>query len=313
MMSERVMPPYRSMLFVPGHKGDWADKGLASGADALIFDLEDAVPLEEKSYARGVVAETVARFSTAGVTQGIWVRPNSWETGLAGADLAAVVNPLVEGLMLPKIYDERDVLRFDALLDYMERDHGMTPGHTKLLLTLETAQSMASCEILAASNHRVVSMLGATARDGDITRALGFVTTPTGNETLYLRSRIILACRAAGLDHPMCGLWQDIHDLEGLGTFARQNRELGYRGQIVLHPSHVPIVHSIFTPTPEEVAYYRGLVSALAKGEQLGDGAVIYRGQHIDSAHGKTARDWIERWERINVLPGRSPERGSAP
>lgn len=296
------MVPYRSMLFVPGHKETWIDKAVASGADALILDLEDAVPTRDKGTARAVVRAASARLRSTGVEVGIWVRPNSWESGLAGLDLEKVVSPEVDGLFVPKVYDKRDVLRFETLLEHFERMQGIPVGHTKLILTLETAQAMAACEGLAACSPRVVSMLGATARDADITRALGYVYTPSGIETLYLRSKVVLACRAAGLDHPVCGLWQDIHDLSGLETFAQQNRELGYRGQVILHPSHVAPVHAVFTPTQTEVEYYRGMVAAFEEAERVGSGAVMYVGQHIDAAHAKTAKEWLDRWHRIEAM-----------
>lgn len=299
---KKEMAPYRSMLFVPAHKESWIDKAIASGADALILDLEDSVPPQDKESAREIVRVASARLRSAGVRTGLWVRPNAWETGMAGADLAEVVSPNIDGLFVPKIYNERDVMHFETLLEHFERVQGMAVGHTKIILTLETAESMAGCETLAASSSRVVSMLGATARDADITRALGYVFTPSGNETLYLRSKILLACRSAGIEHPLCGLWQDIGDLDGLKGFARQNLELGYRGQVILHPSHVAPVHSVFTPTIEEFEYYKGMVEAFEESEKAGSGAVIYRGQHIDAAHSKTAKEWLDRYHLIEMM-----------
>lgn len=301
-MSREQMAPYRSMLFVPGHKESWVDKAVASGADALILDLEDAVPGQEKLLARRVVRAATERLRTAGVSTGLWVRPNAWETGLAGEDIEAVLNPSLDGLFLPKIYDERDVFRFDVILEHVERKVGMPVGRTKLLLTLETASAMSACETLARSNQRVVSMLGATARDADTARALGYIQTPAGLETLYLRSKVVLACRAAGLDHPVCGLWQDIADLDGLQNFARQNRELGYRGQVILHPSHVGPVHAVFSLSDDEINFYRGMVAAFEQAEEAGNGAVLYQGQHIDAAHAKTAREAVARGERMSAM-----------
>ena len=290
------------MLFVPGHKESWVDKAVASGADALILDLEDAVPDQEKRTARRVVRAATERLRDAGMSTGLWVRPNAWESTLAGEDIEAVLNPAVDGLFLPKIYDQQDVFRFDVILEHVERKLGMPVGHTKLLVTLETASAMADCDTLARCNPRVVSMLGATARDADISRALGYIQTPASLETLYLRSKVVLSCRAAGLDHPVCGLWQDIGDLAGLEGFARQNRELGYRGQVILHPSHVRPVHAVFTPGDEEINFYRGMADAFEQAQQAGDGAVLYQGQHIDAAHAKTAREAVARWQQLSAM-----------
>jgi citrate lyase subunit beta/citryl-CoA lyase len=287
------MKPYRSMLFVPGHKPSWVAKGIASGADALILDLEDSVTIGDKAAARRTVAGSIADVAAQDPGVGVWVRPNSWESGLAGSDLDAVVVDGLHGLFLPKVYTATDVLRFDTLLTHFEVQRGLAAGEIELLVSLETASSMESCADIARASSRVVSMLGATARDADIARALGYRYTDDGLETLYLRSRIVLACRAAGLNHPICGLWQDIGDIDGLVSFATQNRQLGYRGQVIIHPAHAQPVNSVFTPSDEEIQFYRGMITAFDLGEARGDAAVDYEGQHIDYAHVKTAREIV--------------------
>lgn len=247
--------------------------------------------MQDKPDARRAVARSITE-ATAQVDERVdlWVRPNAWESGLAGLDLEEIVVSGLDGLFLPKVYGALDVVRFDTLLTHFELRNGLPEGGIELIVSLETARSMAACEEIATASPRVVSLLGATARDADIARALGYHYTPEGMETLYLRSRIVLACRAAGLDHPLCGLWQDIHDLTGLKAFAEQNAQLGYRGQVLIHPSHVGPVNAVFTPSEEEVAFYRGMVEAFERGEAAGHAAVNYEGQHIDYAHVKTAR-----------------------
>jgi citrate lyase subunit beta / citryl-CoA lyase len=128
-------------------------------------------------------------------------------------------------------------------------------------------------------------------RDADAARAVGYTFTPEGLETLYIRSRVVLESRAAGLEHPICGLWQDIGDLDGLRRFAEQNRGLGYRGQLVIHPSHVPVVTEVFGISASEISFYRGMISAFDAAVAEGRAAVEYAGQHIDYAHVKTARE----------------------
>lgn len=293
------MRPYRSMLFVPGHKTDWVDKALAAGPDALILDLEDSVPAEFKADARAVVAESVRRVRRDGSAVGLWVRVNSWESRLAGADLEEVVVDGLDGVMVPKIYTERDVVRIETLLTHVELRNGVPEGTVEILPLLETAQAMAVCEKIAAASPRVAALLGVTAKDADTARALGYQFTAEGLETLYLRSRIVLASRAAGLDHPLCGLWQDIGDIDGLTRFAAQNRQLGYRGQILIHPSHVAPVNAVFTPSAAEVAFYRGMVEAYERAEAAGHAAVEYEGQHVDHAHVATARELLALAESL--------------
>jgi citrate lyase subunit beta / citryl-CoA lyase len=284
--------PYRSLLFVPAHKDTWVAKALAAGPDAVILDLEDAVPDAEKPRAREVLADSIAEARRTDAGVGIFVRPNSWESRAFAPDLEAAVVPGLDGLLLPKLYGEADVLRFDAVLTYLELQAGIAEGAVELIATLETAESLDACERIARA-PRVVSMLGATARDADVQRAVGYRWTAEGLETLYLRSRVVLACRAAGLSHPVCGLWQDLRDLDGLARFAAANRDLGYRGQVLIHPSHVERVNEVFTPTQEEVAFYRGMIRAFEEAEAAGSAAVDYEGQHVDRAHYLTARETV--------------------
>jgi len=286
--------PYRSMLFVPGHKADWADKAIASGADAIILDLEDSVPAGEKGQARKTVRDTIDRLDAANVRAGVWVRPNSADSGLMGADLECVMTRGLDGLFLPKVFTAREVVGIDAVVSHIEKREGLEPASIGLIITFETAASMAHCEEIAAASPRTASLLGATGPNADVGRELGFEFTPEGLETLYLRSRIVLACRANGLHHPLAGLWQDIADIAGFRRFAEDNRRLGYRGIVLIHPSHVAPANEVFTPTAENVEYYRRMILAFREAEAQGSAAVDFEGQHIDLAHVKTAEGVIE-------------------
>jgi citrate lyase subunit beta/citryl-CoA lyase len=293
------MKPYRSMLFVPGQMTSWVEKGIAAGADALILDLEDAVPADSKQEAREAVVQTIASLRDRETKCDLWVRPNSLDSGLMGVDLEAVVGPGLAGLFLPKIFTPLDVVRADALVTHFERRSGLAPESVRLIVALETASAMAQCEQIATASPRVGSLLGATGPDADVGRALGFEFTPEGLETLYLRSRVVLACRAAGLSHPLCGVWQDLHNIEGFRSFAEDNRQLGYRGILLIHPSHVAPANDVFTPSVETVELYRKLIAAFRGAEAKGSGAVDFQGQHVDLAHVKTAEDVIELAEAI--------------
>jgi citrate lyase subunit beta/citryl-CoA lyase len=287
------------MLFVPGHKPAWVDKGVAAGADALILDLEDSVPGPMKVEARSAVAGTLRTKGGAGAGSDLWVRPNSLVSGLLGADLEAIVGPGLAGLFLPKVFTALDVVRIDAVVAHLEQRNCLGPESIPLIVSLETATSMAHCEDIAAAAPRVGSLLGATGPDADVGRELGFEFTPKGEETLYLRSRIVLACRAAGLHHPLCGVWQDIHDQDGFRTFAEDNRRLGYRGIVVIHPSHVAAANETFTPSAEKVAFYREMIAAFRAAEADGHAAIDFQGQHVDLAHVKTAQGVIDLAEAV--------------
>lgn len=284
------MHPYRSVLFVPGHKPDWARKALAAGADCIVLDLEDSVPDQLKESTRDVVRKTLPELRAAAPNVGLFVRPNSLATKLSGADLEAVVCPELSGLFTPKIKDAADVLRWETLIDWFETRNGA--DGLEMIVPVEMVDAITNCFEIAGASPRVGAMIGPTSEHADIARAVGFRWSPEGSESLYLRSRILLACRQYGL-HALTGLWEDLSNLDGLRTFADYGLQLGFRGQIVIHPSHVPIVNEVFTPSDEEVTYYEELVAAVEKASTEGDGAVRFRGQHIDLAHAEKARDWL--------------------
>ncbi|WP_431908681.1 HpcH/HpaI aldolase/citrate lyase family protein [Amycolatopsis thermoflava] len=281
------MKPYRSLLFVPGHKPSWADKAVRAGAHALILDLEDAVPAGAKDEAREAVASTIDRLAD-GAT-GLVVRVNPLDTEHFGRDVAAVVRPGLTALLLPKVYSRDDIVAFDALVTAAEIDRGLPRGSVGLIPSLETARSLGNVDEIAAA-PRVVSLMAAAAKDADISREVGFTWTQDGLETLYLRSKVVLAARAAGLSHVVLGLWQDVTDLVGLRAFAQANQQLGFGGQVLIHPSHVETVNEVYSPSEAELDRLRRLVAAYEDGAVRGEGAVTFDGEHIDLAHVQNAR-----------------------
>lgn len=284
------MHPYRSVLFVPGHKPEWAHKALAAGADCIVLDLEDSVPADLKEATRDQVRKTLVELRAASQRVGLFVRPNALATKLSGADLEAVVGPELDGLFTPKIRNGVDVLRWDALIDWFETRN--SASGLEMIVPVEMVDAITNCFEIAAASPRVGAMIGPTSEHADIARAVGYRQSPEGSETLYLRSRILLACRQYGL-HPLTGLWEDLENLDGLRCFADYGLQLGFRGEVVIHPSHVAVVNEVFTPSDAEVAYYEDMVATVERAVAEGHGAVRFRGQHIDLAHGDKARDWL--------------------
>ncbi|WP_052336422.1 HpcH/HpaI aldolase/citrate lyase family protein [Nocardioides alkalitolerans] len=290
------MKPYRSILFVPGHRPAWADKAVASGADCVVLDLEDSVPADEKVAARAVVSESITRIRATNPDVGLLVRVNPLATRLTGADLEAVVVPGLDGVFAPKIEKATDVLQYDALLDHFESRNGVTG--LEYIVPVETVQAIQNCREVALASPRVGAMIGPSAEHADIARAVGYEWTPEGLETLYLRSRVLLACREAGI-HAITGLWEDLENLEGLAQFALRGRQLGFRGMIAIHPKHVEIVNETFTPSADDIAFYEGMVAAYEAAAAEGKGALRYRGLHIDKAHYDKAVEWLDRAARF--------------
>jgi citrate lyase subunit beta/citryl-CoA lyase len=297
------MHPYRTVLFVPAHKPDWAFKALAAGADCVVLDLEDSVPHDLKPAARVTARETLPKLRAERPEVGLFVRPNALATKLAGADLEAVVCPELDGIFAPKIKDATDVLRWETMIDWFEarnRAEGL-----EMIVPVEMVDAITNCFEIAAASPRVGAMIGPTSQHADIARAVGYRQSREGSETLYLRSRILLACRQNGL-HPLTGLWEDLADLDGLRQFADYGLQLGFRGMVVIHPTHVPVVHEVFTPSDDEVAYHEQLVATMDRAVAEGQGAVRFRGQHIDLAHADKARDWLAHAQLVRG--GAGPE-----
>jgi citrate lyase subunit beta/citryl-CoA lyase len=293
--------PYRSVLFIPAHKSSWFERAVESGPDAVVFDLEDSVPSELKGQARDNVAGAIKQFSVSHPTLGLFVRVNSLATRLAGRDLSAVVRPGLTGVFTPKVDSARDVIQYDALVDFFESEHDV--DGLEYIVPVETIHGIQNCEEVAAASVRVGAVIGPTAEHADIARAVGFEWSPEGLESLVHRTKILLATRAAGR-HPLTALWERIHDLEGLREFTIQGRKLGFRGQIVLHPSHVPVVNEVFTPARETIDFYRGLVQTYQEAEARGDGAVMYGEIHVDKAHADKAEEWLARVDELAGLNG---------
>lgn len=293
------MKPTRSALFTPGHRKGWAEKAVAAGADAVFLDLEDSVPADMKAETRHMVAETITEIRKTNADVGLYVRLNALETGMMGDDLEVVAIEGCSGFLLPKTYGARDVVSAEALVDHYERRNGVTAGSLEFILSLETAQAYAECEKMITASPRSATLFAGTARDADVSRSIGFDFTPDGFETLYLRSRAVLATRAAGKNFPIVGLWQDLKDDDGAWKFARDNKALGFRGMVAIHPKHVAIANEVFMPSESEVVFYQGMIDAFDAGLKQGLAAVSYEGMHIDLAHVKTAKEVIAMYETL--------------
>ncbi|HEY7365890.1 MAG TPA: CoA ester lyase [Methylomirabilota bacterium] len=285
------MTPSRSALFVPGNRAEWITKAVSSGADTLILDLEDSVPDREKAAARETVKAGVKMLRAKG--QACAVRINAFATGLTLDDLEGVLCPELERILLPKVETAADLDQLDALLTHLERRLGIPDGQVETPLGCETAQAMRNVYEIATRCRRVKRVSLAAGPGGDAARAIGYQWSREGMETLFLRSKVVLDARAAGIQYPTISSWWNIKDLEGLERDARWNRSLGYRGQTVMHPSHVPIVNRVFTPTADEIAFHQGLIQAMEAAERQGIAAVTYQGDMVDEAMVKTSRELL--------------------
>jgi citrate lyase subunit beta/citryl-CoA lyase len=291
--------PIRSLLFVPGNRGDWVESARRSGADAVVFDLEDAVPVSEQEAARRVVADAVEQYGASAPRLMVRIGPPG--TAAAEADLEAVVRPGIGGIMMPLVTSPEEVRQVAARLDRLEAERGIEAGSTVIMPLVETAQAARMSYEIATSTPRVAYMGGGTSRQGDLARSLGYQWTPEGTETLMMRSWVLMNVRAAGVAYPVSGMWSVLDDMDGLRAFAKQTRMLGYTGIMVIHPSHVPVANEVFTPTAADVLRWREVIQAMRSAQADGRGAIRFHGELLDEAHVKTAELGLALASRLSV------------
>lgn len=303
------VPPLRSVLFAPGSNAGAVERALASGADAVVLDLEEPeTPMTDAVRERAHAVSGAVLQARAGSEEGdgprIFARVRTASSGGAFADLRVLVGSALAGVLVPKIEGPEDVVAMDALLLAAEVEAGRPRGATWLYPILETAAGLRLAWEIAMASPRVAYMGGAISRFGDIHQALGYRWTAEGRETLFVRSKVLLDVKAAGIRYPVSGMWGGASDdLEGLRAFAGELRALGYYGMMLGDPAHVPLVHEIFTPTAEEVAYWADLVRLGDAAAKTGEGPILYgdpsqgEGHEVHLAHVESARLNLE-WAR---------------
>lgn len=275
------MGALRTLLYVPGHRERMVDRALgpggsaATGADAVILDLEDAVPEPEKPAARALVAR-VLRGSPSGPPLRL-VRVNGLGSPAHDEDLAQVVGPGLDGVVLPKTGSGDDV-RF--LIDCIDRLAPDAAGNIQVLPLIESALGVERAFEIASASPRVLGLMFG-AEDYALDLGLSDDRSGGARDFVYARSAIVNAAIAA--DRPAIdGVWTSVEDLDGLAKEATQARRLGFRGKSLIHPSHLDIVNATFRPTADEVAQATRIVEAYEAAEREGSGATTLDGRMID-------------------------------
>ena len=267
----------RSMLFLPGNNPNMLINGNCLGADAVIFDLEDAVSPDEKDAARILVRNTMRYMDFRGCE--IIVRINSIDTPYWQKDLDQIL-PYQPGLiLLPKTGSAADVLAADAYITQVEEALGMEAGTVGLMPLIETAMGVENAFAIASATKRVKALfLGAE----DLTADLQCKRTKEGREIEYARTRLVMAARAAGID-VYDTPFTDVNDDEGIEVDALLAKSLGFSGKASISPRHVDVINRVFSPTLAEIDYAYEVMEAIALAKQQGKGAIALRGKMIDA------------------------------
>jgi citrate lyase subunit beta/citryl-CoA lyase len=286
----------RSKLFVPGSRPELFEKAMKGEADALSFDLEDAVDEKRKDVARREVARFL-RSLPANCGKTIIVRVNGLDTPHFEADLEAIVGPGLDIVNLPMTESADDVRECASALTKAERPLGSRAEPVALMPNIETPRGLRFAAEIALASPRVV---GLQAGWGDLIEPLGIDRyNPAMIQAIQLQIRI-----AAGEADVWAydGAWANIQDTEGYRREAEMARRLGYIGKSAIHPSQVPIANDVFRPTDDEIAHSLKVVEAARTAAEKGVGAYTVNGRMVDAPFVRRAEDILDLARRLKLI-----------
>ena len=272
---DRNLPVWRSALYVPANVPRFIDGAHKRGADAIIVDLEDSVPLAERPAARRDLAATAENVARGGAD--VIVRVNRpWRQAML--DLEAAITPRVQALAVTKV-DSADHIRLLAeLVSELEAERGMTVGATQFIAMIETPEAWFRMADIAKADRRIVAL---TLGGEDFALTMGML--PTAEALFMPKQQLAIAARAAGiLPLGFIGTVADYKDLDAFRETVRRSRRLGFRGASVIHPSQVPILNEEFSPSADGVASAKKIVAAYDAAVAAGRGSIEVDGKMID-------------------------------
>lgn len=274
-------PLARSLLFVPGNQPQRVEKALASCADAVIIDLEDAVPAADKRRARETAGAALGR------REAVFVRINGFDDPACFDDLEAIVRPGLAGVVVPKVEAAQPLATLDWLVTQLERRAGMKAGAVELLPLVETARGVEALPQVAAASGRIRRLSFGVA---DYSLDLGVDVGPGEDALSYIRSRLVHCSRAVGLEQPVDSVVVDIRDADRFRESAWRARRLGLFGKLCIHPDQVSLAHEVFAPTAAELARSRAIVDAWETAGGRGEAAITVNGEFVDGPIAARAR-----------------------
>jgi citrate lyase subunit beta/citryl-CoA lyase len=269
----------RTALFVPGNRPDRVDKAVKTASDVVIIDLEDAVPYSQKKETRPVVREKILNYQERPVL----VRINALDTEFFQDDLNAVV---VEGLvciMVPKVETAAQIQEINRGLLEMEAKNGMRPGGISIIPLIESSLAVENVFQIVSQRTDPERLFTVAFGAADFALDMGFEITKTGEELLYPRARIAVACRAAGVEPPLDTPFMiDLKDFEALEADIKRACQLGFQGKLCIHPNQVDICNQLFSPSKEEIQYAQKVIQAFDEAEAGGSAAIQLEGKFVD-------------------------------
>ena len=285
----------RTMLFIPGNNPGMLQSAGILGADSVILDLEDAVSITEKDAARILVREALKNLDFNGAEVVVRINPLSSEFGLEDIKIIAEAKPDV--ILIPKA-DKEQIETVDRILSNIETEKGFEKGSIKLIPLIETAFGLETIfSVIQSSDRNIAVLLGGE----DLTADLGIKRTKAGDEILYARNKVAVACRAGRID-AIDTPFTDTEDVEGLKIDTIKAKSLGFTGKAVISPRHVDSIHEVFAPSEQELAYAVRVFEAKEIAEQEGKGVFSLEGKMIDAPIINRAKNTIELAKKVGLI-----------
>lgn len=279
----------RTALFVPGNQPDRVDKAVRTIADAVIIDLEDAVPYTAKQEAREIAQGKILQYSD----RNIFVRINALDSEFIRDDLKKVAIENLSCIIVPKIETGNDIRQIDKHLFKEEKRKGIEPGTISIIPLIESASAVENAFQIASIKTDTNRLFTLAFGAADFTLDMGISMTKTGEELFYPRARIAIACRAANIMSPLdTPVMIDIKDTKTLEADVKTARQLGFQGKLCIHPIQLETCNRLFSPTEEEIESAQKVVRAFDQAEAAGSAVFLMDGQFVD-------RPVVERSKRI--------------
>jgi citrate lyase subunit beta/citryl-CoA lyase len=293
----------RSSLILPVNVPRFVEKAYTRGADAVVLDLEDSVPAQEKTSARALVREALAVAGRGGAE--VLVRVNN-DPALLADDIAAAVHPGLDGLAIPKAESAAHIREIVARIEALERARGLAPGHLRLSLAVETPRGLLAVEEIATASDRIATMsIGVE----DFCLELGVEPSADGLELMYPVARLVTVCKAVGVQPT--GLVGSIAGFRDLATFERaavRARQLGCEGAGCIHPDQVTVLNRVFTPDRGRVEHARRVVEVFEEGVRMGTASVNLDGAMVDVPVYRRAQVLLARARAVEETERRKAE-----
>jgi citrate lyase subunit beta/citryl-CoA lyase len=286
---------FRSLLFIPGNNERFLKKSTNLHPDIVCYDLEDSVPSNEKEAARNLV-ERRLRSIQGDKESLVYVRINSVDSGLVDSDLERVVLNGLDGIVLPKISNSEEVIQIIKKIDGIVSKSDIY-SRIRIMPSIETAKGVLNANSIASAHENVVALVfGVFDYLYDMNIEVEYDDYMSYS---YARSKIPVDAKAAGIDS-LDGIWQKVHDVDGLIKDAVDAKKLGYSGKTLIHPSHINPVHNIFRPTKKQIEWAKKVLAALQDSFEKGNarGAILLDGKMIDAVHYKQAKAVINAAEK---------------